>query len=365
LASPIATVREALLAARRRMPDLFEPGTRLVVAFSGGQDSTCLLHALHTLQPDLQLLAAHVDHALRPDSAASANRARALAERIGVSAVSVRVDVAAYRRGQSVQAAARAARYQGLAATVQEHHAAALLVAHTADDQAETVLLNLMRGSGLRGLAGMRADERIDPRQLGPSVAGVQVPASVRVARPLLAVERAITLAYCAAIGQPVVEDASNQSRAYTRNRVRLDLLPLLERFNPAIRAVLARTAELAADDVAALDAIVAQLHQQLARQPAPDVLAYELAIFRAQPRALQRRLLRYGLGSLLGTLDDVPAAPIEDAVELLRSAQPGQAYHLPHGVELVTYADSFELRRYGGARRRTTITWGSAAPRV
>src|SRR5207249_1329542 len=151
----------------------------------------------------------------------------------------VRVDVAAFRHKRSLQDAARAARYQALAALVQQHEARALLVAHTLDDQAETVLLNLLRGASLRGLAGMRSDTALH-----------NLPLDVRVARPLLKIDRATTQAYCAFFGQPVVEDPSNQSRAYTRNRVRLDLLPVLERFNPAVRSVLSRTAELAADDV-------------------------------------------------------------------------------------------------------------------
>ncbi|HYW86368.1 MAG TPA: tRNA lysidine(34) synthetase TilS [Chloroflexota bacterium] len=353
MASAAATVHEALLATRGRMPDLLERGTRLVVAFSGGQDSTCLLHALHTLQPDLQLLAAHVDHSLRAESAAAAQRAVELAERIGVRASVMRVDVAAYRKQRSIQHAARVARYQALAAMVREQSAQALLVAHTADDQAETVLLNLVRGTGLRGVAAMRVDETIDPRQLGPPLPGLTVPTTLRVARPLLGIERATTLAYCAEIGLPIVDDASNQSRVYTRNRVRLDLLPLLERFNPAIRTVLGRTAELAAEDDAALDQIVLGLHSQLARLAGLHTLAYPLQAFRAQPYALQRRLLRHGLGCVVGTLVDVPAAPIEDALAVVRSAQPGRAYHLPYGVELVISADAFELRRFGTARRR------------
>jgi tRNA(Ile)-lysidine synthase len=374
LASAAATVREALLAARGRMPDVLERGARLVVAFSGGQDSTCLLHALRTLRPDLQLLAAHVDHGLRADSAEAAQRAVELAERIGVRASVMRVDVAAYRKHRSIQHAARVARYQALATMVSEHGAQALLVAHTADDQAETVLLNLVRGTGLHGLAAMRIDETIETRRLGPPLPGLTVPDTLRVARPLLGIERATTLAYCAEIGLSIVDDASNQSRVYTRNRVRLDLLPLFERFNPAIRTVLGRTAELAAEDDAALDQIVLGLHRQLARPIGPHTIAYPLQAFRTQPHALQRRLLRHGLGCVVGTVVDVAAAPIEDALEVVRSARPGQAYHLPYGVELVIEADAFELRRFGAARRRsspsgedkiTAKSRGSDAPRV
>jgi tRNA(Ile)-lysidine synthase len=367
VASAAASVFEALRAFRVRTPDLFEPATRLVVAFSGGQDSTCLLHALHMLQPDLNILAAHVDHALRPDSAEAGERACELAVSIGTRTVVRRVDVAGYRKQRSIQHAARAARYQVLSAIVKETGARGLLVAHTADDQAETVLLHLIRGSGLRGLSGMPADETIDPHRLGPPLQDVDVPEAVRVARPLLTLERATTSAYCAEIGLAVVEDASNQSRAYTRNRVRLDLLPLLEQFNPAIRSVLVRTAEMAADDVAALDEIVISVHRQVARSTSADAVVYDLRGFKAQPRALQRRLLRHALVYLVGTLEDVHAAPIEDALALVRSGQAGQAYHLPYGVELVIGDEDVKLRRFGAARRRVTTrnNWGKEASRV
>jgi tRNA(Ile)-lysidine synthase len=356
-------VRRALRHARLQQPDLFAPGSRLVVGFSGGQDSSCLLHALAAERGGLELIAAHVDHALRPDSARSAEQAAALAASLGeIEVVIRRVDVAAYRRRLrrwSVQQAARAARYQALAAVVAERRAAGLLVAHTADDQAETVLLHLLRGAGLAGLAGMRADETLDPRTFGPPLAELgPLPARLRLARPLLRVPRTATLAYCAEVGLALVEDASNRSRAYTRNRVRLDLLPALEGYNPAIKAVLARTADLAADDLAALDALAERLHGELGAPVDEDAaVVYRLAAWRAQPRALQRRVLRLGLAHLLGGLADVPDAPIEDALDLVASGRPEQAYHLPDGVELRMGRATFSVRRHGAsAKQRPNI---------
>jgi tRNA(Ile)-lysidine synthase len=129
---------------------------------------------------------------------------------------------------------------------------------------------------------------------------------------------------------------------------VRLDLLPVLEQFNPAIRSVLARTADLAAEDLAALDALVAQLQTSLGSEH-----EYNLRQFRAQPRALQRRLLRQRLEELIGRTIDVHDAPIEDALDLLQSAHPQQTYHLPYGVELHVGSDSFVLRLNGQARHR------------
>src|SRR5712691_6411745 len=140
------TLRRALKTSAARLPDLFAPGTRLVVGFSGGQDSTCLLHALSRMH--LQVVGVHVDHALRTNSADDAQRVAALGEEIGVPVEVCRVDVGAYRSGLagwSVQQAARSVRYQTLASIAEKRQAAAVVVAHTSDDQAETVLLNLVR----------------------------------------------------------------------------------------------------------------------------------------------------------------------------------------------------------------------------
>jgi tRNA(Ile)-lysidine synthase len=160
----------------------------------------------------------------------------------------------------------------------------------------------------------------------------------------------------------------SNQSRAYTRNRVRLDLLPALERFNPAIRAVLARTADLAAEDLIALDDVVSNLQADLVRAhgQATDALEYDLHQWRAQPRALQRRLLRRALEELLGGLVDVRASAVDDALAILASGTPAQTYHLPYGVELCIGSRTFVVRLHGRARARLRAnTWGVEYPRV
>ena len=245
--------------------------------------------------------------------------------------------------------------------------ASALLTAHTADDQAETLLLNLLRGTGLAGLAGMRLDEQLEVARLGPPLAHrAAAPAHLRLARPLLGVARSTTRAYCDELGLTVVEDASNESRAYTRNRVRLDLLPALERFNPAIRTVLARTADLAAEDLDALNTIVVSLFATVCPRQSQHEVELDLAAWRRQPRALQRRLLRHALEHVVGGLVDVKAGPIEDALELMRSGHRGQAYHLPYGAELALSDQHAILRRYGRARRRNLdITLGPEAPRV
>lgn len=331
------------------------------MAFSGGQDSTCLLHALATgrlgarARPDL--VAVHVDHGLRASSADEAEAVRALAATFGVEVLVRRVDVRAYRARigrSSLQQAARAARYHTLAQVAGETGAAAVVVGHTADDQAETVLLHLLRGAGLAGLAGMRLEDVLIPEELGPApsdteAGGTSVP-KLRLVHPLLRVERQTTLAYCRAWDLAFVEDASNATRMYTRNRVRLDLLPALERFNPAIRGVLARTADLAAADLEALDLVAAALFATLVQADDAAGLRFDRPAFLRQPRALQRRLLRLGIQHLIGNLADVPAGPIEDALEVLAaSIEPARhtrqpQYHLPRGVRLASGRDVFTL---------------------
>ena len=344
-------VRRALRHAAARSL-LFQSGRRLVVAFSGGQDSTCLLHALAHARQDLgiHLIAAHVDHGLRATSAADAERALTLANSMGVEARVCTLDVAGYRAHQfprsTLQQAARAARYQALAGVVRDVAADALVLAHTADDQAETVLINVLRGTGLAGLAAMRAEDRLDPADLGPPLGGVSNLQPMVVARPLLRIERHTTLAYCEAMRLALVEDLSNSSRAYTRNRVRLDLLPQLEAFNPAVRTVLARLADLAADDDVALHWLVHDLHDRLATSPAADALRYPLAEWRALPRGVQRRLLRFGIDRLAHGLADIPAAPVEDALDLIATAQVRRSYHLPRQIEVLVGQTDFTLAR-------------------
>jgi tRNA(Ile)-lysidine synthase len=361
----IERVRRAVRSAAIRLPDVLAHGTRLVVGFSGGQDSTCLLHALASSHRHLDLLAVHVDHALRADSQVAAQEVQRRAEAMGVTCEVMRVDVAAYRAGlekrTSVQQAARAARYQALALAAERHAAAAVLVAHTADDQAETVLLNLVRGTGVLGLAGMRVDDVLDPTRFGPPAFEPQPRQPVRLVRPLLRLPRPTTLAYCTDSGLSLVEDASNQTRAFTRNRVRLDVLPLLEQFNPAIREVLARTADLAADDLAVLERLVADLRAAIQRDG-----EYDLATFRAQPRGLQRRLLRDVLRSASGQLIDVADSTVEDALDLLQTGQPNQTYALPYGVEVCIKKQTFVLQRGDRTRpRQPDKIWETVVTRV
>jgi tRNA(Ile)-lysidine synthase len=237
--SPAGDLLDDLLVRCRFPP----AGTAAVCAVSGGADSLALLAlAAHS---GAAVTAVHVDHGLRAGSAVEADVVRAAADRFGAAFRAVRVAVAP---GPNLEARARAARYGALGPGA--------LTGHTADDQAETVLLNLLRGSGLDGVAAMRPDDR----------------------RPLLAVRRRETRGLCAALGLTPVEDPSNRDPAFARNRVRHEVLPLLD--DVARRDVvplLARLAAHARDAVEHLDGEAAGLdvHDARALAAAPPALAH------------------------------------------------------------------------------------------
>ncbi|MEU9738190.1 tRNA lysidine(34) synthetase TilS [Micromonospora chersina] len=237
LAPPVAAVR---LAVRRALAGLPGAGP-VLVACSGGADSLALAAATAFVAPRLGRSAGlvTVDHGLQPGSAERAERVARWAAESGLDPVEV-VPVTVAGRPGGPEAAAREARYAALVAAARRHGAAGVLLGHTRDDQAETVLLALARGAGPRGLSGMPARRELD---------------GVPLLRPLLDVPRDDTREACAALGLTPWADPHNVDPAYARSRVRADLLPaLVEALGPGVVGNLARTARLLAADTAALD---------------------------------------------------------------------------------------------------------------
>ncbi|MEU1839825.1 tRNA lysidine(34) synthetase TilS [Micromonospora chersina] len=237
LAPPVAAVR---LAVRRALAGLPGAGP-VLVACSGGADSLALAAATAFVAPRLGRRAGlvTVDHGLQPGSAERAERVARWGAESGLDPVEV-VPVTVAGRPGGPEAAAREARYAALVAAARRHDAAGVLLGHTRDDQAETVLLALARGAGPRGLSGMPARRELD---------------GVPLLRPLLDVPRDDTREACAALGLTPWADPHNVDPAYARSRVRADLLPaLVEALGPGVVGNLARTARLLAADTAALD---------------------------------------------------------------------------------------------------------------
>jgi tRNA(Ile)-lysidine synthase len=254
----------------------------VLIACSGGADSVALAAAAAFEAPRLGLRVGGVtvNHGLQKGSASRAAAVAALLTGLGLEPVEVvAVDVSAHNGGP--EAAARAARYGALDGVADRLRAATVLVGHTLDDQAETVLLGLARGSGTRSLAGMSA--------VSGSPAGAKCwDGSYR--RPFLAVERAVTRAACADLGLPVWDDPQNGDPAFARVRVRTDVLPVLEAaLGPGISAALARTAELARDDADALDQWAASSYAEVADADG----SLDVGALAQLPPAVRRRVLR------------------------------------------------------------------------
>jgi len=304
---------------------LWPPDGRLVVAVSGGPDSSALLLVLGVLarKRALSLLAAYYDHRLRgPEAARQEHEAVCLAARMaGAEVVAAGGDVAALAKAERLplEEAARRARYGFLAAAAKEAGATTVAAGHTASDQAETVLMHVIRGSGLTGVAGMH------PRSRWPAPGHEEL----TLVRPLLRLRREDTLAYCRAAGFAPVEDASNHSALFLRNRVRSELLPLLRRYNPRVDDALVRLADAARADLDVLDALVSH-----AVSPAPGGVAIDRDRLRSMAEGLRRHALRSALLRLLGDLQGVGERHVEAAVKLGVGRAGGGTLDLPRGVK-------------------------------
>jgi tRNA(Ile)-lysidine synthase len=351
--------------------DLIRAGEALVVGVSGGPDSLCLLHVLQRLAPDygLVLHAAHLHHGLRGDEAdADADFVRHLATAWGLPLTVEKLDVPALARdeGLAFEEAARRARYAFLARTAAAVGARTIAVGHNADDQAETVLMHFVRGSGLAGLRGMLPRTPLSSyRLLSTSGVGGTSPEapdqSLGLIRPLLEVPRAEIEAYCDEHGLEPRFDRSNLDTTYFRNWLRLRVIPLLEQHNPQLRAVLGRTARVLAGDYELLRSLLEEAWPHIVRQEDAEGIEFDLAAWRALPTALQRSVLREGIHRLRRTLRNINFVHVEDALLVARDGTTGDRATLPQGLILtVGYAD---LTIGVGDRPQPSPDWPLLAP--
>ena len=298
---------------------------RFVVGVSGGPDSLALLHVLASLVARHCLLVAHLNHGWRETAVLDAQFVSQTAAGWGLACVVETVDVVAQARanGQSLEEAGRLARYRFFARQAREFGATAVLVAHNADDQAETVLLNLLRGAGLAGLGGMRP------------VASLPEAPDVALVRPFLTVSRAEIEAYCQAHGLSPVEDNTNADPTYRRNRLRHQLLPQLAAYNPQIQVHLQQLADLAAADDAYLAQSTAEHWPALLLEQTDTWLALDRDQWLALPLALRRRSLRQALAMFRPSLANVSYAAIEQARQVAEKGQIGAQSTLTGGMLL------------------------------
>jgi tRNA(Ile)-lysidine synthase len=272
-------VREALAAVAG--------GATVTVGLSGGPDSLALAAAVAFEAPKLGLRASSItiDHGLQRGSAGTAEAAAELARSLQMEARVVRVHVSA--DGGGPEAAARRARYDALAATAVELGASAVLVGHTLDDQAETVLLGLARGAGAASLQGMAPVSDLAP--------------GVQLIRPLLQVHRSTTRAACAAEGLPPWHDPHNADARFARVRVRERVLPVLEaELGPGVAEALARTAAQLREDNEAFDEMIDETIEDIVEH-AEAGISVSAAALAANPAALRHRIIRHVVAAEFG----------------------------------------------------------------
>jgi tRNA(Ile)-lysidine synthase len=306
----------------------------IVVAVSGGGDSVALLLAVDELiksgKISIEILVAHLNHRLRgKTSDADANWVASLAKQLGRKAAIGSIDVKrqAAKTGDNLEQSARRARYEFLTKKARTSHARVILTAHTMDDQAETVLLNLLRGSGGSGLGG------IEP------VRAISAGTEILLARPLLSwAQREDTENYCRIKGIEFRRDEMNLDEKFARVRVRRQLLPLMQTFNPKLVQGLARTAEVLREDSSALDGgaltlLELCLEPVLIRERKGTVLRLDLLA--SAPSALRRRALRLWIDRCRGDLKRLERVHVVALEGLVLGNHGGRVIELPGGARV------------------------------
>ncbi len=338
----IAKVRETV-----RKYGMLARGDRVLVAVSGGPDSVCLLHVLREIAAefDLSLHIAHMDHMFRgKESADEALFVADVAKRLGIPADIEAFDVPAYcrERGLSPQEGARSVRYAFLSRVAAAAGASRIATGHTANDQAETFLMRLSRGAGVTGLSAI------------PPVRG-------SIIRPLLDVTREAVMTYIQANGIGFVSDPSNAKRAYTRNRFRMDVLPLLKQFNPRIVETLASEAALLRDEDEAAERQLAGVVERLISR-SEDAVVVNRDEFNTLPPAFRRRLLRKMVGLAGGDPSTLSLDRIDGAVSFMNGALSGRTMTLTSGIVIGREYDRFII---GGQETPQGFTYQLAVPGI
>ncbi len=296
-------------------------GERVLIALSGGPDSVCLLHLLHELRKQwkISLEALYVDHGLRPDETEREKRfCKEIAERLGVGFNTVEVDVRTYaeREGLSLQEAARVLRYHALEQEAIRTESDRIATGHHADDQAETVVMRLIRGSGRRGLSGI------------PPVRG-------KIIRPLIEVQKTEIERYLQERGLKFLTDSSNLKKDYLRNRIRQEVIPVLKRFNPNLTKTLSRVASVLREEDEYLDIQVAKALMRLISRKSDKSVELFLSPLETMERVILRRALLRVIDETRG-LREIGVEHIEEIIRLIQEGSTGARIYLPGGIRVI-----------------------------
>ena len=330
---------------------MLSPGDVVVAGVSGGSDSMALLFALWDLRefyPGTDVVVSHVNHGLRgAESDEDVEFVREAARQLGFSFECARVDTEAFRkkRGLSLEDAARELRYGFFNEILAKRSAQRIATAHTLNDQAETVIMRLIRGSGSQGLAGIR-----------PSVGNI--------IRPLINVTKVEAREYLRSKGVSWREDSTNSSDEFLRNRIRNELVPLLRSYNPAVEQVLSRVAAVCAAEADFISAEGERRFGEIARVAGGGVLGDTEKLL-AEPPAIRFSVMRKSILAVKGDLNSVSAKHLFSIDEVVRSGESsaevdlpgGVVFHAGHGVFFFTREENFrefpptEIKSHGTHR--------------
>jgi tRNA(Ile)-lysidine synthase len=297
----------------------------LVLGFSGGPDSLCLLDILQKC--GYALVITHLDHQLRPESKQEAFAIQNMAKARNLACFIETADVNRYAKqhGFATEEASRNLRYRFLFQVARQENAQAVVVGHNADDQIETVLMHLLRGAGMSGLIGMRY------RSL-PNVWSDSIP----LLRPLLGVWRKHILDYIEENNLKPFIDASNLDTTFYRNRIRHELIPYMESFNPRLREVIWRTAEIIGEDNAVLQVVTDEAWQNCHLETGKGFVALDVSVLVSQPTGIQRRILRHAIAHLRPSLRDIDYRKIAQTLDFLAAPTKSSQIELIAGLHLL-----------------------------
>lgn len=310
------------------------PGERVLVGISGGPDSVTLLHVLKRIEKDMgiEVYAAHVHHGIRGTVAdRDAEFVARLCQQWDVPLFVKRADVPrlADEGGMTLEEAGRIARYRFFDEVLHDIGGHKVALGHNRDDQAETILHHILRGTGMQGLQGIRPVRQN------------------KFIRPLIEVSRAEIEEYCHQNGLEFRIDATNRDVAYTRNRIRHELIPYIKQhFNSSIVDALVRMGTIVRDEEDFLQVYCREEYNRLVEASDQDRLSIDLKGFLMRPIAVRRRVLRMVLLTIGGTLDEIGANHVEDVLDMVTNSSTGSVLTLPNGIKVLKDYDSVVVWR-------------------